>query len=331
MAVAEAAMFDDAVVSNNEDLVKQLFLCLPMFALELCALKSLKSFVRSPSSSSSSFDWHSQIVPNLPFALELILGTINAVEELHDRKIVHLDLKAENFLVASSETKGVDIKIADMGLSCKLESGPIRKYAGTLTFMAPEIVSGERNVWFWTDVWSLACVALEILSGKAPFHGRKGSGLTGSILPQDMPIFYENKETPLSHLAPKGSSQLFQEFDAFVPQDADRKAYIDVCQTLHKMLSECFSFDPKKRPSVKNMKVCVTKCLKSLKSIPKSRFWHVRKVITLNPTQDELNRTLDVDAEVRNDEERSKHALRGFPKGVAWVPQGGGKALSIDK
>ena len=92
-----------------------------MFALELCALKSLKSFVRSPSSSSSSFDWHSQIVPNLPFALELILGTLVAVEELHDRKIVHLDLKSENFLVASSETKGVDIKIADMGLSCKLE------------------------------------------------------------------------------------------------------------------------------------------------------------------------------------------------------------------
>ena len=79
-----------------------------MFALQLCALKSLKSFVQSPSSS-SRFDWHRQIVPNLPFALELILGTIVAVEELHDGKIVHLDLKSDNFLVASSETKGVDI------------------------------------------------------------------------------------------------------------------------------------------------------------------------------------------------------------------------------
>ena len=146
-----------------------------------------------------------------------------------------------------------------------------------------------------------------------------------------MPIFYENKETPLNHLAPKGSSQLFQEFDRFVPIDTDDETYRDACQTLHKMLSECFSFDPKERPSVREMKTCVAKCLKSLKTIRKSRFWHVRDVITLNPTQDELNRTLDVDAEVRNDEERSKHALRGFPKGVAWVPQGGGKALSIDK
>ena len=194
--------------------VRYKFRGLPMFALELCALKSLKSFVRSPSSSSSSFDWHSQIVPNLPFALELILGTIDAVEELHDRKIVHLDLKSENFLVASSETKGVDIQIADMGLSCKLESGPIRKCAGTPSFMAPETVRGERNVWFWTDVWSLACVALEILSGKAPFYGRKSS------LQEDLVFLYGNKETPLSHLAPKGSSQLFQEFDAFVPKDA---------------------------------------------------------------------------------------------------------------
>ena len=31
------------------------------------------------------------------------------------------------------------------GFSCKLESGPICKFAGTLTFMAPEIVR-ERNV-----------------------------------------------------------------------------------------------------------------------------------------------------------------------------------------
>ena len=46
---------------------------LPIFALELCALQSLKSFVRS---SSSGFNWHSQIVPNLPFALGLFLGTL---------------------------------------------------------------------------------------------------------------------------------------------------------------------------------------------------------------------------------------------------------------
>ena len=239
------------------------------------------------------------------------------MEELHDRDIVHLDLKSENFLVASSETKGVDIQIADMGLSCKLESGPICKYAGTLTFMAPEIVRGERNVSFWTDVWSLACVALEILSGKAPFHGRKGSSLTGSILPQDMPRLYENKETPLNHLAPKGSSQLFHEFDAFVPKDAgeeNRKAYDGVCEKMYSMLRDCFSFDPENRPTVKGMKVCVMECLDKLKGIRKSRFWHVRKVITLNPTQDELNRTLDLDAEARNNEERLESVQREFSK-----------------
>ena len=54
--------------------------------------------------------------------------------------------------------------------------------------MAPEIVRGERNVWFWTDVWSLACVALEILSGKAPFHGRKSS------LKEDLLLLYGYKK-----------------------------------------------------------------------------------------------------------------------------------------
>ena len=145
-------------------------------------------------------------------------------------------------------------------------------------------------------MWSLACVALEILCGKAPFHGRKGSDRNGKIMQQDVDAWYADKDTPLQHLAPEGSSQLFHEFDAFVPKDADdvnQKAYDGVCGTMYNMLSDCFSFDPEKRPSVREMKVCVMECLESLKPIRKSRFWHVRKVITLNPTQDELNRTLD--------------------------------------
>merc|ERR1712146_796852 len=47
------------------------------------------------------------------------------------------------------------------------------------------------------------------------------------------------------------------------------------------------------------------------KPIRKSRFWHVRKVITLNPTQDELNRTLELDAEARHEKERSSNVTSG--------------------
>ena len=58
------------------------------------------------------------------------------MEELHERKIVHLDLKAENFLVASSEEQGIEIKIADMGLSRKIKDGPIRNSCGTVRFFS---------------------------------------------------------------------------------------------------------------------------------------------------------------------------------------------------
>ena len=58
------------------------------------------------------------------------------MEELHERKIVHLDLKAENFLVASSEEQGIEIKIADMGLSRKIKDGPIRNSGGTVRFFS---------------------------------------------------------------------------------------------------------------------------------------------------------------------------------------------------
>ena len=58
------------------------------------------------------------------------------MEELHERNIVHLDLKAENFLVASSEEQGIEIKIADMGLSRKIKDGPIRNSCGTVRFFS---------------------------------------------------------------------------------------------------------------------------------------------------------------------------------------------------
>ena len=44
----------------------------------------------------------------------------------------------------------------------------------------------------------------------------------------------------------------------------------------------------------------------------KSRFWHVRNVITLNPTQEELNSMLDLDAGARHNEERSESVQREF-------------------
>ena len=63
---------------------------------------------------------------------------------------------------------------------------------------------------------------------------------------EDLFGWYADNDTPLNHLAPKRSSQLFQEFDAFVPKDAgdeSRNAYDGVCETMYSMLSDWCAAD----------------------------------------------------------------------------------------
>ena len=163
----------------------------------------------------------------------------------------------------------------------------------------------ECNVSFWTDVWSLACVALEILSGELPFK------MNFKLEPNDLSSKFRQKITPLSHLAPDGFKQLFEEYDGFVSEESkSRDIYDTTCKILYELLQSCFSFEPKERPTIKTMKECVLKCLENLKSIRKSRFWHVRDKIKLNPSQEDLNSMIDRDADAQREKNRLDEANR---------------------
>jgi cold shock CspA family protein len=171
--------------------------------------------------------------------------------------------------------------------------------------MAPETLRDECKVSFWTDVWSLACVALEILSGELPFK------MNFKLEPNDLSSKFRQKITPLSHLAPDGFKQLFEEYDGFVSEESkSRDIYDRICKTFYELLQSCFSFEPKERPTIKTMKECVLKCLENLKSIRKSRFWHVRDKIKLNPSQEDLDRMIDRDADAQREKNRLDEANR---------------------
>lgn len=81
---------------------------------------------------------------------------------LHERGIVHCDLKSQNVLV---EENGVVLKIADMGCAKSVaESG----FSGTPAFMAPEVARGEEQR-FPADVWALGCTVIEMMTGSSPW------------------------------------------------------------------------------------------------------------------------------------------------------------------
>ena len=99
----------------------------------------------------------------------------SAITAAHKLRLLHRDLKPENiFLVQTS--RGLSAKVLDFGIAKPLsvatavdgrrETGD-RILLGTLEYMSPEQRRGEPPSKAW-DVWSLAVVALEMLSGEAP-------------------------------------------------------------------------------------------------------------------------------------------------------------------
>ncbi len=92
---------------------------------------------------------------------------LNAVRYMHDRGIVHRDLKFENILFAREQC--YDIKILDFGLSKQFKSkktGYMYERVGTIYTMAPEVVGNDDDVPYTAqaDVWSIGVMAYMLLS-----------------------------------------------------------------------------------------------------------------------------------------------------------------------
>lgn len=100
------------------------------------------------------------------------------LQYLHERHIVHRDIKAENILL----NRNKQLKLIDFGFS--LESIPpstIDTFCGTPTYMAPEIVSKRDHVPIYTDLWSLGVFLFVILQGNYPFRAKNEGDLFDKI------------------------------------------------------------------------------------------------------------------------------------------------------
>ncbi|GAA6026059.1 hypothetical protein JCM8202_002946 [Rhodotorula sphaerocarpa] len=93
---------------------------------------------------------------------QLVLG----VAYLHGEGVVHRDLKLENVLL----DENINVKIADLGFGREFEKGRFMETrVGTLGYMAPEVVSGQRYLGEEVDIWSLGVILYALLTGSLPF------------------------------------------------------------------------------------------------------------------------------------------------------------------
>ncbi|KAJ2635270.1 mitogen-activated protein kinase kinase kinase [Coemansia sp. RSA 1286] len=96
---------------------------------------------------------------------------------LHERGILHRDIKGANILVDETGT----CKISDFGISRRTDHSSLvallrgssmsssqGKIIGTVPFMAPEVARGARYTEA-ADIWSLGCVVVQMWSGRPPW------------------------------------------------------------------------------------------------------------------------------------------------------------------
>ncbi|KAF5387299.1 hypothetical protein D9757_005754 [Collybiopsis confluens] len=140
-----------------------------------------------------------------------VVRILEGLHYLHQSDVVHCDLKAANILT----TKNGNVKLSDFGVSLNLRAVEREKdVAGTPNWMAPEVIE-LKGASPKSDIWSLACTVIELLTGRPPY---------GDI-PNSMSVMFrivEDDRPPI----PPGFSPLLEDF-----------------------LRQCFQKDPAKRPS----------------------------------------------------------------------------------
>lgn len=98
----------------------------------------------------------------------------SALTTAHAAGVIHRDIKPENIFITDDGT----VKLIDFGLSriCKQQLTQTGTLVGTAQYMSPEQSLGEK-VTGAADIYSLACVLYECITGRPPFESDNPFGL----------------------------------------------------------------------------------------------------------------------------------------------------------
>ncbi len=135
-----------------------------------------------------------------PFVAHVLLQTACSLAEAHSRGVVHRDIKPNNIMLLHHAGLPSFVKVIDFGIARAI-GGPGNGTVGvlgTMGYIAPEQMKDGVQLDARTDLYSLGCVAYELLSGRLPFDG-----ITHNSPPMDvLEAHLRGNPTPLSEAKP---------------------------------------------------------------------------------------------------------------------------------
>ena len=146
--------------------------------------------------------------------VRMLSQTAIGLDEAHTRQFVHRDLKPDNlFLCGTSE--GDNVKILDFG-SVKDKNKDAKKLTvlgttiGSPYYMAPEQAQGLETLDARADVFALAAITYECITGTVPFTGNNGPSILLAILTKD-PEPVSAKSATAKYPIPKALDDVLEE------------------------------------------------------------------------------------------------------------------------
>jgi serine/threonine protein kinase len=121
-------------------------------------------------------------------ALGIALNVADALGYAHGRGVLHRDVKPENILLAHGKAL-----VADFGLARAIGAADRRKLTetgvmlGTVFYMSPEQLRADRDLDQRADIYSLGCIAYEMLTGEPPYSGRSLEDVISRVIRAPVP------------------------------------------------------------------------------------------------------------------------------------------------
>ena len=129
--------------------------------------------------------------------ITIVTQVAKALTKAHAAGLLHRDIKPDNiFLCQSEPADDLFVKLLDFGiakthtvegeaeLDAQTKTGQV---IGTPFYMSPEQVTAQKVIDLRSDLWSLAVVAFEALTGKRPYDGPSFGALAVKIATTDAP------------------------------------------------------------------------------------------------------------------------------------------------